>query len=490
MLSRETTGPLYRQIAGELIADIEAGVYPVGQKVPSVRRLSKSRSVSISTVTQAYSWLEDQGWLMARPQSGYYVRSCFRPAGNDRLPEALPPASRGEKPAEFTKAGLITDMLAQINRASQINLGAAIPAAQLLPLRQLQTHINKVSRFHTAEVLDYQFSPGLETLRRQMAVRMRDVGVRCLAEDIIITNGCAEALTLCLRATMKAGDLLAVESPCYYGVLQVAGLLGLKIIEIPTDPQTGICIEALQLALEQWPVKMVAVNTRHSNPTGAVIPEARQRQLVALAERHDIGIIEDDVYGELGYPQTAADQPCNTVLKTFDRDGRVLYCSSFSKTLSAGLRVGWCIPGRWYRQVREQQTFTTFSAPSLSQYAVSSYLQNGQYDRHLRQLRPKMAEYTRRMLDAVHRYFPAGTRVSEPRGGFILWLALPEGVDTTGLYHAAAEQSIAIVPGGLFSNTEHFSHCIRINTSLPWNQETDRAVQTIAALADRQLNSR
>ena len=487
--ANNTTDPLYRQVARELIADIEAGVYPVGHKVPSVRRLSKTREVSISTVSQAYSWLEDQGWLMARPQSGYYVRSCFSPVPREQVADALPPASQGEAPAEFTKAGLITDMLGQINRSSQINLGAAIPAPEVLPLRQLQTHINKVSRFHTAAVLDYQFSPGLEALRRQMAARMRDVGVRCLASDIIITNGCAEALTLCLRATMRAGDLLAVESPCYYGVLQVAGLLGLKIIEIPTDPQTGISVEALQLALEQWPVKMVAVNSRYSNPTGSVIPQDNQKMLLRLAEQYDIGIIEDDVYGELGYPGTAGDQPFNTVLKTFDRDGRVLYCSSFSKTLSAGLRVGWCIPGRWYRQVCEQQTFTTFSAPSLSQYAVSSYLQNGQYDRHLRQLRPKMAEYTRRMLDAVHRYFPPGTKVTEPRGGFILWLALPPPVDATELYHAAARQSVAIVPGGLFSNTGHFDHCIRINTSLPWNKDIDRALQTLATLTAKQLDN-
>jgi len=489
MLSNEKTEPLYRRIACELIADIEAGVYPVGQKIPSVRHMSKIRSVSISTVTQAYSWLEDQGWLMARPQSGYYVRSCFTPALAEREPGTLPPASRGGQPTEFTKSALINDMLGQINLPSQINLGAAIPDPKLMPLRQLQTHINKVSRFHTAEILDYQFAPGFEPLRRQLAARMRDVGVRCLADDIIITNGCAEALALVLRATMKAGELIAVESPCYYGLLQVAGLLGLKIIEIPTDPQHGMSLDALQLALQQWPVKMVAINSRYSNPTGAVLAENQQKKLLRLAEEFDIGIIEDDVYGELGHPGTGGEKPVNTVLKTFDRDGRVLYCSSFSKTLAAGLRVGWCIPGRWFQRVCEQQMFTTFSAPSVSQYAVSSYLENGQYDRHLRQLRPRVAEYMRRMLDAVHSYFPAGTQVTEPQGGFVLWLALPQPVDAKKLYHAASQRSVTIVPGGLFSNTRQFDHCIRLNSSLAWNSELDNALKILAQLTEEQLQA-
>ena len=488
MLKAVANTPLYQQIAADLQADIESGVYSVGQKVPSVRHFSQIKGVSISTVTQAYAWLEDQGWLMARPQSGYYVRASFSPAMRVPANDALPPLSQGERPAEFTKSALINDMLNQFNRPSAINMGAAIPSPELLPLRQLQTHINKVARFHTADVLDYQFSPGLSALRRQLATRMRDVGVRCASDDIILTNGCAEALTVCLRAATQPGDLIAVESPCYYGILQLAALQGLRIIEIPTDPQTGISPEALQLALEQWPIRLIVLNSRYSNPIGAVIPTARQKQLVALAQRYDVGILEDDIYGELGHPGAAGEQPVNTVLKTFDTDGRVMYCSSFSKTLAAGLRLGWCLPGRWFREVQVQQTFTTFSAPSLSQYAVSSYLQNGQYDRHLRQLRLKVAENSRRVIDAVHRYFPQGTRVTEPEGGFILWVAMPEGVDATRLYHDAVRHSIAIVPGDLFSNTAHFSHCMRLNTSITWSAEVDQALQTLARLAQQQLN--
>ncbi len=476
MLNRQLGTPLYEQLAHQLMEDIDAGVYSVGQRVPSVRHMSRHMGVSISTVTQAYAWLEDQGWLRARPQSGYFVR-----ARQAMLPPSVPLAS-SEQPATFTKAELVNRMLARLNEPRQINFGAAVPTPDMLPLRPLQTHINKVSRFNTRQIVDYQFSPGLAELRQQIAIRMRDVDVRCHQDDIVITNGCAEAVTLCLRATMQPGDVIAVESPCYYGFLQIAGMLGLKIIEIPTDSNTGLSVEALEQALQQWPIKLIALTARYSNPTGASMPAEQQRRLVALARQYDIAVLEDDIYGELGFPGARQEPPLMSVLKSYDDDGRVLYCSSFSKTLAAGLRVGWCVPGRWYRQVIENQTFTTFSASSLSQHALCSYLQNGQYDRHLRQLRRRLADNCQQFLDGIARYLPGDTRVSEPKGGFILWLGLPPGVNAMELYHLAADHSISIVPGDLFSNSHHFEHCIRLNCAVNWNETKVQALQTLGQL--------
>ncbi|ASP40445.1 GntR family transcriptional regulator [Bacterioplanes sanyensis] len=480
MLNRQIDTPLYEQIAEQLIEDIGSGVYGVGHKVPSVRHMSRHMGVSISTVTQAYAWLEDQGWLRARPQSGYYVRARQHFASERGT--ATPPLSRGEQPAAFTKSERINNMLQRLNQPRQINLGAAIPDPAILPLRQLQTHINKVSRFNTRQIVAYQFAPGLEGLRQQIAVRMRDVGVRCHQDDVVITNGCAEAVTLGLRAATQPGDLIAVESPCYYGILQIAAMLGLKIIEIPTDPATGISLDALQLALHQWPIKLIALTARYANPTGSAIPSDKQRRLVELAKQHDVGILEDDIYGELGFPVHRDQAPLMSVLKSYDDDGRVMYCSSFSKTLAAGLRVGWCLPGRWYQQVIESQTFTTFSASSLCQHALYSYLQNGQYDRHLRQLRVRLADNSQRFLDAIARYFPADTRVSEPQGGFILWVCLPAGVSALTLYQLADEHSISIVPGDLFSNTDHFDECMRLNCAVNWNGEVENALATLGKL--------
>lgn len=487
MLNAQLKQPLYQQLAEQISTDIQTGVYPVGQKVPSVRRMSTLRGVSISTVSQAYARLEDSGWLNARPQSGYYVCSNRAP---ERRREQLPLSCPQEQPSEVTKSSLISNMLAQLSRPSLVNFGAAIPDASLLPQRQLQRHIQQASRFQLKQVLEYQFSPGFEGLRQQLAVRMSNAGIHCISDDIIITNGCAEAIALCLRAATHPGDLIAVESPCYYGFLQLASMMGLKLIEIPTDPETGMSMEALQLALSQWPVKLVALTARFSNPTGALMPTVKQRQLVELAQKHDVGIIEDDIYGEISFAETSAaarkqaqEDGSFSAIKAFDQDGRVMYCSSFSKTLTAGLRVGWCVPGRWYQDVIDQQTFTTFSSSSLSQRALHSYLQNSQYDRHLRQLRRQLAANLPQFVDAIERYFPAETRFSVPKGGYTIWLALPACVNAERLYYLARERSISLVPGSLFTNSDQFDHCIRLNIAHPWTEEIHQALMVLGELA-------
>ncbi len=464
---------LYRQIADELAEDIEQGVYASGQKVPSVRQLAKFKDVSISTVNQAYGLLEDRGFIRSKPQSGYYVRD-----GLDTL-NTPPPMSQGSHPVAVTKSEMISQMLRTCNRPSHMNLGAAIPDLSYMPYRALQSHIQKATRFQARDVFNYLFAPGYEPLRSQIAIRMRDINVRCHAEDIVITHGCAEAIALTLRSLTEKGDIVAVESPCYYGFLQQANLLGLKVIEIPTDPNNGISVDALTLALQQWPIKMVAVTSRYSNPTGASLNTEKQKALVALAKRFDIPIMEDDIYGELGFGE-----PQKSVLKTFDDDGRVFYCSSYSKTISPGLRIGWMLPGKQYiKQVINDQMFNTFSPAALNQHAMASYLQTGHYDKHLRNLRKIYADNIERTMDAVRRYYPSGTRVSRPLGGFILWVCLPENLSAVHLQSECAKQGINIVPGDIFSNGNEFSHYIRLNCAIPWSEDVKSALRTVGALA-------
>jgi len=462
---------LYAQIAHELAQDIQQGLYVPGTKVPSVRQLSKQRSVSISTINQAYALLEDRGLIRSKPQSGYFVRE----GAND--PIMAPPMSTGSDPAVVGKSELIGRMLSVVNGNSHINLGAAIAHHSFMPHRALQTHIQKVSRFQSQEVFNYQFSPGYEPLRKQIALRMRDVGVRVHSDEVVITNGCSEALSLCLRSNTQAGDLVAVESPCYYGFLQLAKQLDLKIIEIPTDPQTGISLDALDLAISQWPIKIIAVNSRYSNPTGAAFSSERQMALFNLAQRHDVKILEDDIYGEIGFEQSI-----HTAIKKFDTDGRVMYCSSYSKTVSPGLRMGWCIPGNSLQRVMDLQTFTTFGPAAVSQYAMGSFLQTGHYDKHLRSLRTLCRDNLERVTQAVRQYFPSGTKISQPKGGYILWVCMPNEISAVELQLKSLQQGINIAPGDLFSNSEHFSHCIRLNCALPWNDELRGAIKKLGAL--------
>jgi len=473
---------LYRQVAADLASDIEQGVYLAEQKIPSVRKLSKQLQVSISTINQAYALLEDQGLIRAKPQAGYFVRK----GANDE--PVAPPLSQGGQPKAVTKTELINHVLENVNKKSSVDLGCAIPNHSFLPYRSLQTHMQKVTRFNMEEVFNYQFSPGLESLRIQIALRMRDVGLRCHADDIVITQGCSEALHLCLSSATQRGDIIAVESPCYYGFLQMAKLRGLKVIEIPTDPTHGISTDALKLALEQWPIKAVMVTSRYSNPTGGSISSEKQKQLVELARQFDCQIIEDDIYGEMPLENNMAlkgsKEPITTVIKTHDVDDRVMYCSSYSKTVGPGLRIGWCIPGRNKKTVIQAQRFSTMATSSLPQLTMASYLQNGHYDKHLRSLRQRVTENIKLFSQTVQLYFPKSTRLSIPSGGFILWICLPEKVSSIELLHRAQAESISIIPGDIFSNSDQFKNYIRLNCATPWNDAVKQAIARLGELAE------
>ena len=236
---------LYQQIARQLADDIQKGFYQPGERVPSVRKLSTQKGVSHATVLHAYATLEDQGLIRARPQSGYYVHQT--PA----LTAPTPAISRVEPPFAVTRSGIISEILSLSRRSDVMPLGAAVPSSEFLPLRALHQQMSKVTRFHSKKAYSYIFSPGYEPLRRQIAIRMRDAGAVVDPSRIVITNGCVEALQLCLRALTKPGDLIASESPSYYGLVQLCELLELKVIEIPTDPETGLSLESLEKAADK-----------------------------------------------------------------------------------------------------------------------------------------------------------------------------------------------------------------------------------------------
>lgn len=478
---------LYRSVAEDLAGDIRQGVYTPGQKIPSVRRLSQKLAVSISTINQAYALLEDQGLIQSRPQSGYFVRNQI---GEPLLP---PPVSKGSKPQPVTRDAAINLVYEAAASDVNVNFGAAIPDVSFLPFRTLQDHIRKTARYQTQEYLNYIFSPGYEGLRVQIARRMRDVGIRCSPDDVVITQGCTEGIGLSLGCTTQPGDIIAVESPCYYGFLKIAKRCGLKIIEIPTDPQSGISTEALKLALNQWPIKAVLLTSRYSNPTGAVIPSEKQQQLMELLRHYDVAVIEDDIYGDVGQQPNAIGKAgakgVNTVLKTFDLADQVLYCSSFSKTVSPGMRIGWCIPGKRYLEAfTDQQTFSTLSVNSLSQIAMASYLEHGHYDKQLRSIRQKLQDNIVRFSHAIRTHFPEGTKLSVPEGGYSLWVCLPEGADAMEIQKRAHQASIAIVPGELFSNTSQFSNYIRINCAIPWEDKVREAIRVLGMLIKDCIN--
>ncbi|HHJ13686.1 MAG TPA: PLP-dependent aminotransferase family protein [Gammaproteobacteria bacterium] len=467
------TDKRYERVAKQLAGQIEQGLYRPGDRLPGVRRLARQFGVSISTVVQAQRLLEDEGRIEVRPRSGWYVRA-------QAWPRPEPPAiSRPTvRPVPVTGQALVLRLVQAANEPDFVQLGAAVPAPDFLPTRAIQRALGAAARAGGANLATYQFPPGSLALRRQIARRMADAGCQVAPDEIVITSGCQEALILSLRAVAAPGDVVAIESPSFYGLLQAIDSLGLKALEIPTDPATGISLEALELALEKWPVRACALTANFSNPLGGIMPVEKKQALVALLGRHEIPLIEDDIYGDLGFE---GERP--QALRAFDESDGVIYCASFSKTLSPGLRVGWMVPGRWRAQVEYLKYVSSLAAPTLSQRAVADFLHHGGYDRHLRQVRGAYARQVALMTRAVGKYFPAGTRVTQPRGGFVIWVELPGQVDALSLCQRALEQRISIAPGPVFSASGKYRNCIRLNCAQPWNDALDKAVMTVGRMA-------
>lgn len=359
-----------------------------------------------------------------------------------------------------------------------VQLGTAVPAPEFLPVQAVARALSRAMRSHYKVASSYMMPPGLPELRRQIARRMNETGGTVSADDVVITTGCQEALSLALRAVTQPGDAVAVESPAFYGLLHVMESLGLKALEIPSHPHEGIALEVLGFALERWKIKACVVVPNFSNPLGFLMPEARKRALVELLSSHAVPLIEDDVYGDLGF-EVRRPSTC----KGFAPEADILYCSSFSKTLSPGLRIGWVVAGRHQARVEYLKYVSSIATPTAPQLAVAELLGTGRYERHLREVRGRFATAVTRMSDAVMKYFPAGTRITQPQGGFVLWVELAKGIDCFGLAQRALDQGVSIAPGVLFSASDKFRNYFRLSCATVQDERLERALATLTKLA-------
>lgn len=461
---------LYETVAENILAHIEQGVYRSGERLPGIRRLSQQMNISVSTALEAYRLLEDQGRIQARARSGYYVSTVRR------LPITEPDISEpSTTPSRVTGQSLTRQILLAAKDPYQINLSSSVPTPDFLPTRVLQQATQKVARLFEKRCFDTDELLGNQELRRQIAKRMVELNCDVSPEDIVITHGARDAVRLALLAVCKPGDVIAIESPTFYGLLQVIESCGMEALEIPTHPREGVSVDALQLAIEQWPIKACLLISNYNNPLGSCMSDERKKTLVALLEKHGIPLVEDDVYGDLGF---GLKRP--SVAKAWSQQGEVLYCSSFAKTLSPGLRVGWLVPGRHMKKVENLKYMLHQATPTLNQLIVAHLLEQGGYDRYLRQVRQEYAQRVTRMVKAVSLCFPEGTKVTQPEGGFALWVELPEHVDAMELHRHASLEGIIIAPGPLFSATQKkYGNFIRLSCAVPWNDGLERALKKL-----------
>ncbi|MDQ7956113.1 MAG: PLP-dependent aminotransferase family protein [Pseudomonadota bacterium] len=462
---------LYERYADEIAGLIRRQALRAGDRLPSVRQASASRGISPSTVFEAYYLLEARGLVEARSRSGYYVKAAAA---------TLPPPGLA-RPGDATEVAiseLVFQVLGSSGRPDMVPLGSAFPSPALFPLAALARHLGQGMRALPPQRLVQDLAPGNDDLRRQIVRRYGIDGTAVSAEEIVMTNGAMEALGLCLQAVTRPGDVVAVESPTFYAALQALERLQLRALEVPTDAREGVDLDALAGLLDRHRVKACWFMPSFQNPLGALMPQAKRQALVDLLARHQVPLIEDDVYAELH-----ADARKPVPAKAFDRAGLVMHCGSFSKCLAPGYRVGWVAAGRFAQRVERLRLMSSLSPALPSQQAVAAYLAEGGYDRHLRRLRRALSESRRAMLAAVRQHFPVGTRVHEPQGGYFLWVELPSSVDALELHRRARAQGIGLAPGPLFSPAAGFAHCIRLNHGHADDPRIDGAVQTLGALA-------
>ncbi len=463
----------YQQLAEFIVRLVDHGTLLPGARAPSLRNISRERGTSLATALQAYRLLENRGVLEARPQSGFYIAE--RP---DSLLE-MPTMSKPPRTARAVSiSGIVLELLEHASDSRLAPLGCAIPSPELLAAGRLDRFLSRTARVHGNRLNTYAAPRGELALRRELARRAAHWGQVLSPDEVVLTCGCTEALSLALQAVTRPGDTVAIESPTYFGLLHMIEALGLRALELPTDPQTGIDLTTLEEALKAGSVKTCMLASSFNNPLGCTVADTSKLSLLRLLARYHVPLIEDDIYGDIYFGEQRP-RPFSAL----DQDADVIYCGSFSKTIAPGYRIGWIVPGRHMAAVIDRKLAATLSGPALVHAAFADYLVSGSYDRHLRRIREIFRNNVARMTHAIHRYFPDTTRVSRPAGGFVLWIELQRTCDTRKLFQLALERGICFAPGDAFSATRRYAHCMRLSCGYPWSARLERAVETLGALA-------
>jgi len=463
---------LYAQIAGRIEQQIRQNLLKAGDKLPSVRALSEEQHISISTAYKAYVELENIGMIEARPKSGYYVK--FSPASRSKTPTIQLPLKQIE---ESDVSQMIALVYQQISGEGVIGLSRAAPPTHLIPVAKLNKSMMEALRSSASGNTNYESLQGNISLRKQLAKNAFNWGGNVSEDDIVTTQGCMEALVFSLRAITNPGDVVAIESPAYFGIFNLMLSLNLKVLEIPVDPETGLNIEYLEEAIDKHPVKACLFVPNFSNPTGSCMPDHRKQQLVKLLTAKKIPMIEDDIYGEIYFGKSRP-HTC----KSYDKEGWVILCSSVSKSIAPGYRVGWCLPGRFKEQVLNIKMMHTITSATPTQAAIAHFFETGRYDLHMRKLRKALYTQCLRYMQGVTQYFPEGTNISHPQGGYALWIELDKKVNAFEIYQAAIQQQISIAPGQIFSTDGRFSNFIRISYGGVYDEAIDQSLRVLGEI--------
>lgn len=468
---QETT--LYYQLAETLAETIHSGTYLPGSRLPAIRRCASHHQVSVNTVLAAYRILEDRGLIEARPQSGYYVRGVLPSvkAGSRHHTTVRSPSSE--------KLDLIETVFAAQNHPDYTNISLACPQnSDFFPTAKIRRIMASLLRREPELMGRYALPPGSQRLRREIARRAMDLGMALTVEDITLTHGCMEALQLALRAVTKPGGCVGIETPTYFYLFPLLASLGLTVVEIPTDPQHGLSLDALELLLQEKRIQALVAMPTGQNPLGYTMRLEDKKRLAKLVNQYQIPLIEDGLYCELQFCW-----PLSPAVKAFDTDGWVIHCTSFTKTVAPDFHVGWIAAGRFSEQLSRLKSVSSLTESRLLSETLGLFLESGGYDHHLRTIRRRYAAQVDEARGLIARHFPKGTRATQPCAGFVFWVELPGSVDCVELFHRLLQEKICLTPGALYTLSERGNSAMRLSCCYLFDERYTWALKRTGALA-------
>ncbi|KAA2243498.1 PLP-dependent aminotransferase family protein [Chitinophaga agrisoli] len=443
-----------------------------GDKIPSVRFVCKELGVSLATAVQAYAILESKGMIFSKPGSGYYIS-----ANSDTRLQTIREQSFVTYPSSVEINTMAREMVKNPRKYGVTNFSTLAPANELLPIARLNKAMQASVKEQALDNLPYPFLEGHPRLIKQISLHTFEWQLSLAHDEILVTNGCMEAINLCLDFLTKPGDLIAVECPTYGGILQSMEARGLKVIGISVNPVTGLNLDELEKALSAYNITACVFSPTCHNPLGCSMPDANKIKLVNMLNERNIPLIEDDALGEIYFGNV---RPLPA--KAYDKNNNVLYCSSFSKSLSPGYRIGYVSGGKYHTEIEKLKFAANISTNTILQDTIARYLESGTYKLHLKKLRIAAQTQILKYRDAISQYFPTETRVSIPAGGYSLWIELPDKINSLKLQQLALENKIAFCPGPIFSTSEAFHHYIRINCGQLWTPKIKHALQKLGDL--------
>lgn len=461
---------LYLQLANSIEYQIKNSVLKIGEKLPSLRTIAREKGMSISTIQQAYLELEGRGLIEPRPQSGYYV---------SYIPKSLHSLPSVSQPIIAKKSDKVVDIMSAVIHnfeKAEIYLSSASLAPEYVPIAKLNKSVVAATRSLKDGGVGYS-KVGSVKLKTQIAKRSISWGGNLQADDIITTGGSIDSISFCLLALTKRGDTIVVESPVYFGVLRLAQSLGLHVIELPTHPVTGIEVDSLKNVIEKKKVRLCVLISNFSNPMGCCMPDDNKKEVVRLMEKHNIPLIEDDLYADLYFGKHRP-----TSCKTYDESGIVLWCGSFSKTLVSGYRVGWIAPGKFKDRVEKTKLFHSMYSSTITHEAIGHFLEAGRYEDHLRKTRQILHRNSLQFLRCINTYFPDDTKVTRPEGGMNVWLELGKRKDALEIYNKAISNKISITPGRMYTLQNQYNNCFKLSYGMHWNEKTEDALMLLGKL--------